>query len=57
MRTSTTVLKSLGNITRKHCIHFRFSADDTQLCLSMKADNIRQLVKLQSRLKDLKAWM
>ena len=47
----------LGNIIRQHGKIFHCYADDTQLYLSMKPDTTDQLVKLQSRLKDLKNWM
>ncbi|XP_042349014.1 uncharacterized protein LOC121947898, partial [Plectropomus leopardus] len=46
-----------GNIIRKHSINFHCYADDTQLYLSMKPDETDQLSRLQTCLKDVKAWM
>lgn len=46
----------LGNIVRKHGIHFHY-ADDTQLYLSVNLDGTHQLVILQTCLKDMKIWM
>lgn len=40
----------LGNITRKHSIHFNFY---TQFYLFIKPDDINRLVKVQACLKDL----
>lgn len=37
-------------------IYFSY-ADDTQLCLFMKPDNINTFFKLLTYLKDIKAWM
>ena len=47
----------LGNIIRNHSINFHCYADDTQLYLSIKPDEINQLSKLQTCLKDIKSWM
>lgn len=47
----------IGDIIRKHSIHFHCYGDDTQLYLSMKPDEKNQLVKLQACLKDIKTWM
>ena len=47
----------LGNIIRKHSIHFHGYADDTQLYLSMRPDDINQVVQLQECLRDIKSWM
>ena len=53
----TLYMLPLGQIIRKHCIHFHCYADDTQLYLSMKPDDANQLVRLQACLKDIKCWM
>ena len=47
----------LGNIIRKHSVNFHCHADDTQLYLSIKPNEINQLTKLQTCIKDIKAWM
>ena len=47
----------LGNIIRKHDIHFHCYADDTQLYLSFKPNDTNKLTKLQACLKDIKLWM
>ena len=47
----------LGGIIRKHNINFHCYADDTQLYLSIKADESDQLVKLDACLRDIKSWM
>ena len=45
----------LGNIIRKHHVHFQCYADDTQLYMSMKPDESNHL--LQDCLKNIEAWM
>ena len=44
-------------IIRNHSINFHCYTDDTQLYLSIKPDEINQLSKLQTCLKDIKSWM
>uniref|UniRef100_A0A8P4JV61 Reverse transcriptase domain-containing protein n=1 Tax=Dicentrarchus labrax TaxID=13489 RepID=A0A8P4JV61_DICLA len=53
----TLYMLPLGNIIRNHSINFHCYADDTQLYLSIKPDEINQLSKLQTCLKDIKSWM
>ena len=53
----TLYMLPLGNIIRKHNIHFHCYADDTQLYLSMRPDEINQVVQLQECLRDIKSWM
>uniref|UniRef100_A0A8P4G3E0 Reverse transcriptase domain-containing protein n=1 Tax=Dicentrarchus labrax TaxID=13489 RepID=A0A8P4G3E0_DICLA len=53
----TSYMLPLGNIIRNHSINFHCYADDTQLYLSIKPDEINQLSKLQTCLKDIKSWM
>ncbi|XP_042341350.1 uncharacterized protein LOC121942262, partial [Plectropomus leopardus] len=53
----TLYMLPLGNIIRKHSLNFHCYADDTQLYLSMKPDETDQLSRLQTCLKDVKAWM
>uniref|UniRef100_A0A8P4KLV1 Reverse transcriptase domain-containing protein n=1 Tax=Dicentrarchus labrax TaxID=13489 RepID=A0A8P4KLV1_DICLA len=53
----TLYMLPLGNIIRNHSINLHCYADDTQLYLSIKPDEINQLSKLQICLKDLKSWM
>ena len=45
----------LGNIIRKHHIHFHCYTDDTQLYISMKPDESNHYVELQECLKKIKA--
>ena len=47
----------LGKIIRKHSINFHCYADDTRFYLSIKPNEINQLTKLQTCIKDIKAWM
>ena len=47
----------LGQIIRKHGINFHCYADDTQLYLSVKPDEVTQLSKMESCLLDIKEWM
>ena len=53
----TLYMLPLGNIIRNHSINFNCYADDTQLYLSIKPDEINQLSKLQTCLMDIKSWM
>uniref|UniRef100_A0A8P4G3Q0 Reverse transcriptase domain-containing protein n=1 Tax=Dicentrarchus labrax TaxID=13489 RepID=A0A8P4G3Q0_DICLA len=53
----TLYMLPLGNIIRNHSINFHCYADDTQLYLSIKPNEINQLSKLQTCLKDIKSWM
>uniref|UniRef100_A0A665ULH4 Reverse transcriptase domain-containing protein n=1 Tax=Echeneis naucrates TaxID=173247 RepID=A0A665ULH4_ECHNA len=53
----TLYLLPLGNIIRKHSINFHCYADDTQLYLSMKPNEVTQIVRLQACLEDIKVWM
>ena len=53
----TLYMLPLGNIIRNHSINFHCYADDTQLYLSIKPDEINKLSKLQTCLKDIKSWM
>src|SRR4029434_8219303 len=47
----------LGAVIRNHGINFHCYADDTQLYLSMKPDEIVQLPKIETFLQDVKSWM
>ena len=51
----TLYMLPLGNIIRNHSINFHCYADDTQLYLSIKPDEINQLSKLQTCLKGIKS--
>uniref|UniRef100_A0A8P4GNX2 Reverse transcriptase domain-containing protein n=1 Tax=Dicentrarchus labrax TaxID=13489 RepID=A0A8P4GNX2_DICLA len=53
----TLYMLPLGNIIRNHSINFHCYADDTQLYLSIKPNEINQLSKLQTCLTDIKSWM
>ncbi|XP_057690967.1 uncharacterized protein LOC130915167, partial [Corythoichthys intestinalis] len=47
----------LGNIIRKHSINFHCYADDTQLYLSIKPEQVRQVEKLSAWVRDINTWM
>ena len=47
----------LEDVIKKHGINSHCCADDTQLYLSMKPDEIVQQPKVEACLKDVKAWM
>ena len=47
----------LGAVIRKYGINFHCYADDTQLYLSMKPDEIVHLPKIETCLQDVKSWM
>src|SRR4029434_6236918 len=47
----------VGAVIRNHGINFHCYADDTQLYLSMKPDEIVHLPKIETRLQDVKSWM
>ena len=47
----------LVQIIRKHSIKFHCYADDTQLYLSVKPDEVAQLSKMEACLLDIKEWM
>ncbi|XP_051234748.1 uncharacterized protein LOC127351330 [Dicentrarchus labrax] len=53
----TLYMLPLGNIIRNHSINFHCYADDRQLYLAIKPNEINQLSKLQTCLKDIKSWM
>ncbi|XP_033932863.2 uncharacterized protein [Pseudochaenichthys georgianus] len=57
IRTLRLYMLPLGNIIRNHSVNFHCYADDTQLYLSIKPDEINHLNKIQDCLKDLKTWM
>ncbi len=46
----------LGNIIRKYGIRFHCYADDTQLYISTKPDEISKLSKLTECVKNIKDW-
>ena len=47
----------LGQIIRKHDINFHCYADDTQLYLSVKPDEVIQLSNMEDCPLDIKEWM
>ena len=47
----------LGQIIHKHGINFHYYADDTQLYLSVKPDEVTQLSKMEACLLDIKERM
>ena len=47
----------LGQIIRKHGINFHCYADDTQLYLSVKSDEVTQLSKIDACLLDIKNFL
>ena len=47
----------LGQIIHRHGISFHCYADDTQLYLSVKPDEVTQLSKMKACLLDIKEWM
>src|SRR4029434_1053766 len=46
----------LGAVIKKHGINYHYYADDTQLYLYMKPDEIVQLPKIEASLQDVKPW-
>ena len=46
-----------STIIRKHGINLHWYADDTQLYLSMKPDEITHIPKIEACLNHIKAWM
>ena len=53
----TLYMLPLGEIVRKHSINFHCYADDTQLYMSMRPDELDQLSKFEACLRDIKSWM
>uniref|UniRef100_A0A3B3HMF5 Reverse transcriptase domain-containing protein n=1 Tax=Oryzias latipes TaxID=8090 RepID=A0A3B3HMF5_ORYLA len=49
-------LLPLGSILRKHCISFHLYADDSQIYLPLKKDNL-SVTRLLSCLHDIKDWL
>ncbi len=47
----------LGNIIRKYGISFHCYADDTQLYISTRPDEIKKISKLTECVKNVKDWM
>ena len=47
----------LGNIIRKHHVHFHCYAEDIQLYKSLKPGECNHLVQLQECQKNIKTWM
>ena len=47
----------LGQLISKHGINFHCYADDSQLYLSVKPDEVSQLSKIEAGLLAIKEWM
>ena len=52
----TMSIQPLGAVIKKHGINYHYYADDTQLYLYMKPDEIVQLPKIEASLQDVKPW-